>query len=428
MNIAGITDLADTGFGRVGRELAKRWLEAGHDMRLIGINFEGREGAVARALQRGADGEGIREAFDSIALDPVLSRAIPAGTKGDGMGHNLTAALVHGQLAPGWKPERVVLVADPVAALHRLASDEASLSSVPTYNYVPIEGSDLSVFWRTVWEKVMPVAMSRFGQREIAKCLGRDDVPYIPHGISDTFYRITPERPAWTSDGEMVSTKVAAKAAMGWQDRTVVLRTDRFVPRKGYPEYIEVIREIIADRPEVLFVIHCSPIDEGGMLAQLIADLPGAVHGPKGWGHSQVVLTRSHDTFRGLTDAQLNLLVNAADIVASTSYSEGFGLTLAEAAACGVPVVAQKFGAIPEAVGLGALLVEPAEVIPNNHGHHWAAVDIDEFTDALMTLVDDPSLRLDLGAKGEAHVARFDWDKAALEFLKLMEERPRWQM
>jgi glycosyltransferase involved in cell wall biosynthesis len=422
-----VSDLAETGFGRVGRELGKRWLDAGHDLRVIGINFGGREDAVRNALAKGEDGDGIKAAFESVAMDPVLSRAVPAGIKGDGMGHNLTKSLIDGELASGWKPDRVVFIADPVASLHRQATDGGALGAVPSFNYVPIEGSDLSVFWRAIWEHVTPVAMSRFGQREISKVLGRDDVPYIPHGISAAFYRISPEHPAWTSDDEMVTSKEAAKADFGWQDRTVILRADRFVDRKGYPEYFEVIRRIIAERPEVLFVIHCAVVDEGGMMSQLLADLPGAYRDGKGWHHSQVVLTRAHDTFKGMSDSRLNLLYNAADIYASTSYAEGFGLTLAEAAACGVPVVANDFAAIPEAVGLGGLLVEPAEIIPTSHGHHWAAVDIDDFADTLMELIDEPSWRLDLGAKGEAHVARFDWDKAALDFLNLMEDNPRWQ-
>jgi glycosyltransferase involved in cell wall biosynthesis len=428
MRIAYIGDMAQTGFGRVGKELCRRFVEAGHDLRAIGINFDGREGAVGRAMKKGLDGEAIRAAFDEVAMDPVLSRTIPAMINGNGMGHDLTAPLVEGRFIRGWKPERVLFTADPVAALERLATDGGALASVPTYNYVPIEGSDLSVFWRAIWEDVTPVAMSRFGQRELQALLARDDVPYIPHGMSDTFHRITPERPAWTSDGTMVTSKAEAKAVHGWEGRTVILRTDRFVDRKGYPDYFDVIRDVIADRPEVVFVIHCAPIDEGGLMPLLLADLPGAANGTDGWTHEQVRLTRAHDTFRGLTDAQLNILINAADVVASTSSSEGFGLTLAEAAACGVPVVANDFAAIPEAIGLGGLLIDPLDIVPTRHGHHWAETDVERFTEALMSLVDDPALRLDLGAKGEAHVARFDWDKAALDFLRLMEERPRWRL
>ena len=422
MKIGLISDLAETGFGRVGREMARRWLDAGHDVRVIGINFGGIEGEVGRALRNGGDGDDLKAAYDNVKSDPVLSKAVPASIGGDGMGHDLTAPFVAGTLIRGWKPERVVLIADPVAAMHRLTTDGGALKAVKTFNYVPIEGSGLSVFWRTIWQDVTPVAMTKFGKSSLEALLGRDDIVVIPHGISEAFYRVSTERPGVGADDAVITTKDEAKADFGWQGRTVILRTDRFVDRKAYPEYIEVVRRVIADRPEVLFVIHCSPVDEGGVLAELVADLPGAFNTKDGWQHSQVVLTKAHDTFRGLPDARLNTLYNAADIYASTSKSEGFGLTLVEAAACGVPIVANDFGAIPEAVGLGGLLVPPKDVIPNHHGHHWAAVDIDAFADTLIGLVDDPDLRADLGAKGEAHASRFDWDAAALAFLRLMED------
>jgi len=164
-------------------------------------------------------------------------------------------------------------------------------------------------------------------------------------------------------------------------------------------------------------------VDEGGVMAQFVADLPGARAWSNGWHHPQVMLTRAHDTFKGLSDAQLAILYNAADIYASSSYSEGFGLTLAEAAACGVPVVATDFGPIGEAVGDGAILVPPSGAVRTMHAHSWSTVDVEGHAAAILKLVDDPALRADLGAKGAAHVARFDWDIAALSFLKLMEDQ-----
>lgn len=429
MNIGMISDLAQTGFGRVGRELGRRFIEAGHDIRVIAINFAGREGEVARTIAGGrrVKGEDLARAWDAVGEDPVLSRAIPAGINGDGMGHDLTEPLVAGQLVRDWRPDVMLLIADPVAAMYRLASDGGALGSLPTFNYVPIEGRDLSSFYRAIWERVGPVAMSRFGKTELDKLLGRLDVPYIPHGISPSFYRITPERPATTPDGEEVTSRADAKGVFGLQDRTVILRTDRYVERKAYPEFFEVVRRVVSERPEVVFVIHCSPVDEGGVMANLLADLPGASFDGKGrWTHSQVILTRAHDTFRGLSDAELNILINAADVVASTSRSEGFGLTLAEAAACGVPVVATRFGAIGEAVGPGGLLVEPSAIVPTHHGHWWSQPDIDGITDAVMALIEDRKLREDLGSKGEAYVARFDWDAAALAFIRLMEDKTEW--
>lgn len=421
MKIGLISDLAETGFGRVGRELAKRWLLAGHDVRIIGINFGGREEAAAIGIRSNKTAEEIAAAIRAVDEDPILSRAIPADTGGDGMGFNLTGPFITGQLLEGWRPERLFVIADPQAAIQRFMSDGGASALLPVYNYAPIEGSGLSPFWRRLWAHVQPIAMSEFGAREIGACIGRDDIPVIPHGISPTFFRITPQHPAKTRSGKKVRSKADAKAVLGWSGRTVILRTDRNVPRKDYPAFFAALRPIIAAHPEVLVVIHCSPVDEGGAIAEWLADLPGSYDLGAGWKHSQVLLTKAHDTFRGVSDEQLNIMYNAADIYASPSWAEGFGLTLAEAARCGTPVVTTDFAAGPEAIGPGGICVPTARLFPSMHGHHWSVVDVPLFTEALERLVTSPELRAELGLLAERHTAKFDWDLAALATLRIME-------
>jgi len=421
MKIGLISDLATTGFGRVGRELAARWLTAGHEVRTLAINFDGRGGAVRDALAAEKTADEIADALRDVDDHPVLSGAIPASAGGDMMGFNLTAPFVYGQLTEGWKPDRLFVVADPQAAIQRFMLDGGASRTLPTFNYVPIEGADLSPFWRRLWEHVQPIAMSDFGARQIAQCLGRTDIPMVPHGIGPEFYRITPEHTATTRSGDVVTSKAEAKAALGWQGRTVILRTDRNVPRKDYPAFFAAIRPIIAAHPEVLVVIHCAPVDEGGAIAEWLAQLPGAYDHGKGWQHSQVVLTKAHDTYKGVSDAVLNIMYNAADIYASPAWAEGFGLTLAEAARVGTPVVATDFAAGPEAFGPGGIAVPPTKIVPTLHGHRWAYVDIEAFSAALEYLVTNPAKRIELGNAGEAYSARFDWDLAALQTIRLME-------
>src|SRR3990167_3935755 len=327
MKIGVISDVASTGFGRVARELALRWIESGADLRIVGINWRGAAHEIASLIERHKDADSIRDAYQILLDDPVIARTVPAAVaSGDAMGNDMTATLVDGQLTQGWKPDVLLVIADPRAMLERLMTDHGACSRVRTFNYVPIEGTDLTPAWRSMWGIVSPVAMSDFGARQLGTLLGRTDVPVIRHGISDAFYRVTPERPGLTAKGDQITTKDEAKALLGWAGKTVILRTDRHVPRKAYPAFIDAIRPIIAAHPEVLVVIHCAPMDEGGILPELLAGLPGAYNptgSTLGWKHSQVLLTSAHDTFRGFTDRQLNLLYNAADIYASPTQAEG---------------------------------------------------------------------------------------------------------
>ena len=426
MRIAAISDIAEaTGFGRVMRQLALRWIEAGADMRIVGINWRGAAVEIASLIEKRRDADEIRAAYQILLDDPVIQRTVPAAVRsGDPMGNDMTAPLVDGELTADWKPDVLLIVADPRAMLERLLTDRGACGRVRTFNYVPIEGSNLTPAWRNMWGIASPVAMSDFGARELGALLGRNDVPVIRHGISDTFYRVTPERPGLTADGTEITSRDEAKRLLGWEGRTVILRTDRHVPRKAYPAFVDAIRPIIAAHPEVLVVIHCAPLDEGGVLPELLAGLPGA-YNPSGsllgWKHSQVLLTSAHDTFRGFTDRQLNLLYNAADLYVSPTQAEGFGLTLAEAAACGVPVITTDFAAGPEAIGPGGVLVPPAAIVGTSHSHRWAIPDVPAFSAAIEALIGDPAERARLGALGEAHARQFDWDSAALQFLRLFE-------
>ena len=87
-------------------------------------------------------------------------------------------------------------------------------------------------------------------------------------------------------------------------------------------------------------------------------------------------------------DDDLALAIGSCDILCSASEYEGFGLTMAEGMACGLPVVATKVGGVPDVVddGITGLLVGVGDVI--------------EFAKHLATLATSPDLRASLGAEG----------------------------
>lgn len=96
----------------------------------------------------------------------------------------------------------------------------------------------------------------------------------------------------------------------------------------------------------------------------------------------------------------------AADVFCLPSYREGFGMTLIEAAACGVPAVASRISGIVDAVSDGetGLLFMPANV--------------PELTHALLTLISDEPLCQRMGVLARSRtVALFAPDKIAVEVL-----------
>ena len=437
MNVLLISDLAHTGFGRVGRELALGLLGKGHDLRIIGINYRGVDGELAPIVgQHLADPDlltHVAERFEELRNDPLTARTIPAHTQlsnglSHGMGHHLTLPAMHGQVWIGWHADAVILVSDPEAVRLRLIDTGDAIAQKPVWNYVPIEGTGIPRSWELIWRYTRPVAMSRFGQTQLEGLLGRP-VPVVPHGASASFHEVTPTDPG-AFEGHLVQTRDAAKVAIGLalgvdlRDRTVVLRVDRHIYRKNYAAFFRIMRPILAARPDVVCVLHCRPRDEYGVLHDLISREPGAINSEPnnilGWTHPQYLLTNAHDTFRGLSDADLNVLYNAADLLVSPTMAEGFGLTLLEALTCGVPVVATDYSAVPEVVGPGGILIPPNAYITNQYAHEWALVDEPAMTTAVMRLIDKPSLRRELGRAGRKHAAQYTWPAAVDAFDALL--------
>ena len=418
MKLLLISDMAMTGFGRVGRELASGLIAHGIDVRILAINWRGREGEVAAVLERGATAKAIHDRLDEVEADPLTPFMVPAGARGDGLGNNLTAACARGEVWRGWTADQIIVVADPRAFLHRITQDNGIMRAVPTFNYVPIEGGNLPAFDAALWQQVTPVAMSMFGKVELERLLATS-VPYVPHGVSPGFHPVSSTRPGWYQ-GNAVTSKDEAKAGFGWQGRTVLLRTDRLVVRKDYPGLFRSLGPVLAENPEALLVIHCALMDEGGMLPEILSTVPGAFHVDGKWQHPQIKFTQAHDTFRGLSDAELNVLYNAADIYVSPTMAEGFGLCLAEAAQVGIPVVTTDYAAGPEVVGPGALLAKARGYWINTYGIEWALVDEDDFAAKVRELIADPYKRQIIGEMGAKHVARYTWDRTVSGFLDLL--------
>jgi D-inositol-3-phosphate glycosyltransferase len=103
-----------------------------------------------------------------------------------------------------------------------------------------------------------------------------------------------------------------------------------------------------------------------------------------------------------LPRADLPRLYAAADLLLATSFaSETFGIGPVEAQACGLPVVASRFGGFPEVVAEGrtGLLVPPR--------------DPQALAAACRELLDDPARRLAMSAAAPGWAAQFAWPAVA---------------
>jgi len=168
-------------------------------------------------------------------------------------------------------------------------------------------------------------------------------------------------------------------------------------------------------KPYVLFVGTLEPrknidrlLDAWQSLQEADAEL--VIAGPTGWA-SAGTLERLNNGVRRLgyvPERDLPGLTKGAALLAYPSLYEGFGFPVAQAMACGVPVLTSNVSSLPEVAGGGALLVDP--------------MSVDDIRCGLRSLLDSPGLRETLGAAGRRRAECYRWSRCARESLQFFSE------
>jgi glycosyltransferase involved in cell wall biosynthesis len=106
---------------------------------------------------------------------------------------------------------------------------------------------------------------------------------------------------------------------------------------------------------------------------------------------------------------------STARVAVVPSFFEGFGFPASEAMACGLPVVANAAGALPEVVGSDG---EAGCLVPPR--------DPRALADALRGILADPQRAERMGHAARARIERvFRWDQAAVRMAEVLEETRR---
>lgn len=106
---------------------------------------------------------------------------------------------------------------------------------------------------------------------------------------------------------------------------------------------------------------------------------------------------QSSVTYLGKPDQTTLLqLYNTADLLLAPSTHEGFGITLLEAMACGIPVITANTSAMPEVVGDAGVLIDP--------------LNVEAIAAAILHIRRDDTYRQTLIKKGLERVKAFTWE------------------
>jgi 1,4-alpha-glucan branching enzyme len=227
------------------------------------------------------------------------------------------------------------------------------------------------------------VVGSEFATRQAAAALGvpREKFAVAPYGVDRRFRRGPRPEP------------LAARWGLG--GAVVALFLGGLKSRKNLFFLIDAWREVTRARPDAKLVIAGS----GPLLEPLRRYA-------RKHGQERAVVFTGY-----VQESEKVAYYSLADLLLFPSSMEGFGLTVAEAMSCELPVVVSNRGSLPELVvdGEGGFLVDPS--------------DRDAFVRKTLVLCGDPMLRRKLGAANAERVDRlFRWDHCAATTARVYEE------
>ncbi len=118
--------------------------------------------------------------------------------------------------------------------------------------------------------------------------------------------------------------------------------------------------------------------------------------------------------YRGfVSQAALRDLYWQSSVLVLPSIEEGFGVVIAEAMACGLPVIASENSAGPDLIRDGV------------DGYLVPIRDVQALADRLLTLWQRPDLRREMGQAARQHVSAFTWEHQADVYVALFERLMR---
>lgn len=216
------------------------------------------------------------------------------------------------------------------------------------------------------------VCVSEHAASDVVARLGipRDRITVIHHGIGAAF------RPL-ADDARRV--EIRRRHGVG-EGGSLVAYVGTTQPRKRIDVAIEAVRHLVDEGLDVTFAI--AGRRRPGFEPEWLAAPPPFVR-----------------LLGEIDAAELVDLLGAADVMVSPSSYEGFGLTFAEAMACGTPVVGVDVTSVPEVVRDGGILV--------------ASPDATLVADAVGRLLRDGALRAEKSRAALARAGSLSWERAA---------------
>lgn len=271
---------------------------------------------------------------------------------------------------------------------------------IPFFGYVPVEGEPLIEYqWRDVLSSLHWFTCSQYGVDVAKSSLGKD-IMYAYHGI---------DREVFKPNGR----RDTVRELLGWQDKFVIICVAQNVRRKQWPRLIEALSILKHQykQKDIVLYAHTVPHNnywlEGWNLPVITTAFgvyDEVVFSPKLDHHNASIDETDFSEIPSLVD-----MYNAADLFVLPSQVEGFGLPIAEAMACGVPVVVTRYGAGWEVASPAGVGVRPHDWELHKSGTKYANIDPKALAKEILALKRNPKERARRSKIGLERVKDFNW-------------------
>lgn len=300
--------------------------------------------------------------------------------------------------------------------------------------YIPIDGAAHGEVLPPTWTQVVnnmdiKVAYTEYGHKIISNTIPglKEDLKLIPHGVDTNIFKPLPQEEI---DKLRLTIGLDILKPNGEiKKRICFLMVARNQPRKNIPEVAKAWKQFVANgkHERAVFWPHMCFQDPMGWNLDEIFDIADI-------RKSLIFFDKiAHGTsnLNLMPEPDLNRLYNVCDVFILIA-GEGFGLPIAEAMACGKPVIVLDHSACSELARGRGEAVKISHTVTGLKGTERPYPDTKDLLGKMDKLYRDGGLRAKYGAKalefithgcpGQYHEKALTWDSACEQWGELFEE------